>query len=516
VPVVEATDPMDLDGFIALQVHQVGKREDPLYISWRNIRVKDLGRHAWRPLLGTKALAGFRTAGAGAWKVEDGAIVGTIGRADRSAGLLLFEKPLGDFAARARVRLGAGNAGLYVGALPAETAAGARGLQIDLDAGPGPTVGAGGLYETGGRGWLTRNPVAAADPKNKGAAAWKPGEWVDLMVTAHGGEVASYVGGYKVASLKDLAREKDGLLALELAPAQDARLEVKDLAVLSEAIPPPVANYPIGWCIRAKGSAPDDARAAGFEYVELALQDVLGLPDDEFEKAAERFRTLGIPALSGYNLFPDDLKLVGPDADRARQDAHLQRALPRVAKLGVKYIIFNSGPARRAPDGYAPDKAFRDLVALSKRLAAAARKHKLSVLIIPLRSTDTNLVTKVGEALDLVRAVGAANFALAVDYSFMSIEKEDPSVLAKAGKQLRHVQISNPNGRGYPMSSDEADYAALFAVLKQIRYQGGLSVHARTDNFYADAPRALRFLRLSAQDLAAPAPRRAAAATPAP
>jgi D-psicose/D-tagatose/L-ribulose 3-epimerase len=263
-----------------------------------------------------------------------------------------------------------------------------------------------------------------------------------------------------------------------------------------------VAGYPIGWCIRAKGSAPDEAKAAGFEYVELALQDVLDLPEDEFGKTVERFRALGIPALTGYNLIPNELKVVGPEADAAKQDELLARALPRVARLGVKYVIFGSGPARRIPDGVPRETAWKELVAFGKKLARAARPHGLGVLVQPLRSTDTNLVTTVGEAVDLVKAVREPNFELMVDYSFMTIQKEDPVVLRKAGRYLKHVQIANPNGRGYPMNPGEADYGAFFKELDRLKYRGGISVHARTDNFQADAPRALGFLRQAAAELA--------------
>jgi len=32
----------DHDGFIGLQVHGVGKRTEPLYVRWRNIKIRPL------------------------------------------------------------------------------------------------------------------------------------------------------------------------------------------------------------------------------------------------------------------------------------------------------------------------------------------------------------------------------------------------------------------------------------------------------------------------------------------
>jgi D-psicose/D-tagatose/L-ribulose 3-epimerase len=280
------------------------------------------------------------------------------------------------------------------------------------------------------------------------------------------------------------------------------KLEVRKLDLLSEAIPPPVPGTPIGWCIRAQGSAPDDAKAAGFEYVELAMQDVLSLSDEDFDKAVARFTALGLPARVGYNVIPAELMLVGPAADKAKQDEHLKRALARARRLGLKMVVLNGGPPRKVPEGFATDKAWKQLVDFGRRFAAQAKKNGLTVLVQPLRPEETNLVTNVPDALKLVNAVARPNFQLLVDYSFMAMQKEDPKVLEKAKGHLAHVWISNPNGRVYPMSKDEADYAAFFAVLKKIGYHGGISIHARTDSFFADAPPAVAFLRtMAAQNL---------------
>src|SRR4029453_13693030 len=78
-------------------------------------------------------------------------------------------------------------------------------------------------------------------------------------------------------------------------------------------VPPPAAGFPIGWGIRARPEPFNHAKRAGFEYVELALQDVLGLSNADFEALRAEFESTGVPALSGYTPIPADLKIVGPD-----------------------------------------------------------------------------------------------------------------------------------------------------------------------------------------------------------
>lgn len=40
VPRAELKDDMTLSGFVALQVHGVGNRKEPLEVRWRNIRIQ--------------------------------------------------------------------------------------------------------------------------------------------------------------------------------------------------------------------------------------------------------------------------------------------------------------------------------------------------------------------------------------------------------------------------------------------------------------------------------------------
>ena len=114
-------------------------------------------------------------------------------------------------------------------------------------------------------------------------------------------------------------------------------------------------------------------------------------------------------------------------------------------------MVFNSGPARRAPEGMPPAEARKQLVEFSRRFARQARKHRLTVLLQPLRSSDTNQVTTVAEAVDVVKAVGQPNFQLLADSSFMHIQKDDPPELLKARGRLRHIWLAKPDARTYPV-----------------------------------------------------------------
>src|SRR5439155_18475325 len=106
------------------------------------------------------------------------------------------------------------------------------------------------------------------------------------------------------------------------------------------------------------------------------------------------------------------LKVTGPQIDTEAQMAHVRKALSRLSKLGVEVLVFGSGGARRVPDGFAKEEAFKQLVDFGRRAAREARGHGITIAIEPLRKQETNIKNTAGEGLELVNAVADPNFQL--------------------------------------------------------------------------------------------------------
>ena len=276
-----------------------------------------------------------------------------------------------------------------------------------------------------------------------------------------------------------------------------------DDATNNFVLPPPVSGIPVGWCIRAQTNVFADAKAEGYEYVELALQDVYGLSDANFSNLVAALQAQGIPARTGYNPIPASLMLVGTNVDQAKLDAHVNLLLSRATALKLEYIDLNSAASWKVPNGFDRDKAFAQLADFCGRFADAANKSGITVLIEPMRGTDSNMITNIAEAFKLVQTVNKPNFQMMVDYSFLRIQNDDLKELLKVGSHLRNVHISNPPKRTYAMDDSESDYAEFFSILKQINYRGGLSVHGGpAQTIPHDAPLAIAFLRRHAAEVA--------------
>lgn len=249
----------------------------------------------------------------------------------------------------------------------------------------------------------------------------------------------------------------------------------------------------VGYCTRLANL--EAAKAAGFDYAELATSEMAALSDAEFERAAARIRQVGLP-VPAMNLFlPAALKVTGPAIDREQQMAYVKKALDRLAHLGTAIVVFGSGPARQVPAGFSKDEALRQLVDFGRRSAAEARARGITIAVEPLRPEETNIVNSAAEGLALVEAVGDPNFQLMVDFYHLASVKEDPAIIVRAGGHVRHVHMANPAGRRFPRAADEYDYAPFFAALRTIGYTGRISVEASTTAFDTDAPLAIAFLR---------------------
>ncbi len=264
------------------------------------------------------------------------------------------------------------------------------------------------------------------------------------------------------------------------------------LALLATQGVQPSAKVQVGYCTGLKNL--EAAKAAGFEYVELGATEIAALSDAEFDAAAARIKTLGI-ATPAANLFlPGTLKVTGSQTDPEQQMAHVRKVFTRLARLGTEVVVFGSGGARRVPDGFAREEAFRQLVDFGGRAAREARANGITIAIEPLRKQETNIINTAAEGLELVNAIADPNFQLMIDFYHLASEQEDPAIVLRAKDHIRHLHMANPTGRVFPQKWEEFDYAPFFANLRAIGYDKRISMEGNTTDLAAQGPPAVALL----------------------
>jgi hypothetical protein len=180
----------------------------------------------WVALFNGKDLSGWRNNGQEKWIVENGTIY--CESTANKYGYLTTEKTYKDFDLRLKFKSEAnGNSGVFLrsritGTNP-ETGPDIEGMQVEVD----PSVGkhTGGLYESGGRGWVMQ-------PSAEGEKALKPGQWNDLEASAHGNHLVTYLNGVKISDFTDpQLKFTDGAIGLQIHTGGGVKMRWKDIFV---------------------------------------------------------------------------------------------------------------------------------------------------------------------------------------------------------------------------------------------------------------------------------------------
>jgi len=249
----------------------------------------------------------------------------------------------------------------------------------------------------------------------------------------------------------------------------------------------------VGWCVSLDRIA--EAKAAGFQYVEMNTTQLTTMTDAEFDAAAERIKANGLAVPVTNSFLPATIRLTGPDIKPEEQMTYVIRAFTRLQRLGTRIVVFGSGGARRFPEGFSKEEAFAQLVDFGKRIAVEARTRGITVAVEPLGRQESNIINSAREGLALVKAINDPNFQLMIDFYHLASEKEDPQIVIDGKDYLRHLHMANPTGRVFPLKWEEFDYAPFFANLRKIGYKGRISVEASSKDVPAEGPVAIALLK---------------------
>ena len=180
----------------------------------------------FRPLWDGESFDGWHRQGGGEWQIQDSLLVGTHSADEDRHGHLVTDQVYDNFTLRVRYKPVKGNSGLYFRSEEVGGTVGMHGFQAEID----PHDDPGGLYETGGRAWVTRPDSAQV------AEHFHPEDWNTMKVRAEDDTIEVWVNGAKMSSLRGNAGRKQGRIALQLHGNQDvkvlfSRIEITGLGV---------------------------------------------------------------------------------------------------------------------------------------------------------------------------------------------------------------------------------------------------------------------------------------------
>lgn len=192
--------------------------------SWLSRSVYAPDEAGWVSLFNGKDLSGWHNNGEEKWVVENGTILGesTAGK----YGYLTTEKTYRDFNLRLKFKCELpGNSGVFfhsrITGIDPNHGPDIQGMQVEVD----PSRHTGGLYESGGRGWV-------ALPTPEGERVIKPNDWNDLEVSVRGDHCVTRLNGVQIIDYQDPAPKfAQGVIALQLHTGGGVKIRWKDLYI---------------------------------------------------------------------------------------------------------------------------------------------------------------------------------------------------------------------------------------------------------------------------------------------
>ncbi len=232
----------------------------------------------------------------------------------------------------------------------------------------------------------------------------------------------------------------------------------------------------------------------GFDYLEFGLARLAGMTDEEYGEVCAIVDNAPIKVEACNGMLPGDIKVVGEQVNAQVIHDYLDKAFSRAKRIGAKVVVFGSGGSRRVPDGFDTAVAWRQIGNFLRMVERHAMENDITVVIEPLRAGECNIMNFVSEATLMASMINMPHIAVLADTYHMALGSEPLSALTMAGSQLKHVHIANAIGRKFPKAGDGERYQEIFETLKEMGYEGRVSVEAGCSDFSNDARAAYEVL----------------------
>lgn len=246
-----------------------------------------------------------------------------------------------------------------------------------------------------------------------------------------------------------------------------------------------------GWC-----AGLDQApllRRLGYDFIELAIAPLRLEEPDEHERLLAPVLHSDFPVRAFNILFPGGFPVVGPEADEARIRRYLASVARVCSRTGAEVVVFGSGKARHAPDGWERERAEAQLLTLLSIAADELQGSGATLVIEPLNRKESNMINSVDEGTALAKQINRPEVRVLADFYHMDEEQEPLETLRANRDWLAHIHLAD-TGRRHP-GSGQYDYATFAALLKEIGYTGMISAECRIEQPELEMAESLAFIK---------------------
>lgn len=215
------------------------------------------------------------------------------------------------------------------------------------------------------------------------------------------------------------------------------------------------------------------ARISKIGYESIEIQGAPQLYD--LKKVRQQLKDHGLKCWGSVTLMEDGLNLMSASADeRANSVRYIKSLVDMVKELDGHMVSVVPGTVGKiVPDGR-PEDEWQLAIAGMQEVYEHAEKAGVLIGIEPINRFETYFVNRADQAYALAEATGP-NCGVCLDIFHMNLEESDwAAALRRCADRLHGFHVADNNRFAPGMGS--LDWAAIVGVLKEIGYDGALSV----------------------------------------
>ncbi len=166
-------------------------------------------------------------------------------------------------------------------------------------------------------------------------------------------------------------------------------------------------------------------------------------------------------------------------AKRQKGLDYVKKIIDSANELGAKTIVVVPSAVFTQPSG-SFDEVWNCCVKSLRELGSYAEKNNITLAIEPITRFLTHFVTRVDQAMKLVKDAGVSGLGVTADVFHMNIEEKSiEEALKQAKDYLVHVHISDSNN--FAPGTGHLDFESIFRVLLDIDYNHFVSAELGVD-----------------------------------
>lgn len=218
------------------------------------------------------------------------------------------------------------------------------------------------------------------------------------------------------------------------------------------------------------------AKATGFDAVELFTASADAVNPDMLSGLLDEHDIKLAATGTGAGRALHHLHLASPDKQiRSKACDFVQAMIDFAAQFGAPAIIGSMQGC--IEEGIERQQALTWLAEGLNELGQKAAAHGVRLIFEPLNRYETNLITRLGDGVDLIKSLECDNVFLLADLFHMNIEEESiAGTIRTAAGRIGHVHFVDSNRR--PAGTGHIDLAEVAEALGEIGFDGYASAEA--------------------------------------